>query len=241
MRLARIFSAVLLLGASAVWASDKLPVANNTYGTAALTWVTLTPWDFHPIDSLTTYGYVGNPTSIYRTSTGGGGFFEAPLRLPEGAVVSVIELAGCDTNATWDLYVSFDVIPKTGFGTSVGSANTTGSTGCQDVSNSTAPFTFTVNNDTASYVVDAHFPVSDVSLLLNSVRVGYKLQVSPAPATATFNDVPTTHLFYQYIEALAAAGITSGCGGGNFCPDAAVTRGQMAVFLAKALGLHWTP
>jgi len=51
--------------------------------------------------------------------------------------------------------------------------------------------------------------------------------------------VPTTHLFYQYIEALAAAGITSGCGGGNFCPDAALTRGQMAVFLAKALGLHW--
>jgi hypothetical protein len=53
--------------------------------------------------------------------------------------------------------------------------------------------------------------------------------------------VPTTHLFYQYIEALAAAGITSGCGGGNYCPDAAVTRGQMAVFLAKALGLHWAP
>ena len=64
-------------------------------------------------------------------------------------------------------------------------------------------------------------------------------KVSPGPATATFTDVPTTHLFYQYIEALAAAGITSGCGGGNFCPDAAVTRGQMAVFLAKALGLHW--
>jgi hypothetical protein len=36
-------------------------------------------------------------------------------------------------------------------------------------------------------------------------------------------------------------GSRSGCGGGNFCPDAAVTRGQMAVFLAKALGLHWAP
>ena len=69
----------------------------------------------------------------------------------------------------------------------------------------------------------------------------YKLQVSPPPGTATFADVPTTHLFFQYVEALAAAGITSGCGGGNFCPDAAVTRGQMAVFLAKALGLHWAP
>ena len=65
--------------------------------------------------------------------------------------------------------------------------------------------------------------------------------LSPATGTATFGDVPTTHLFFQYVEALAAAGITSGCGGGNFCPDAAVTRGQLAVFLAKALGLHWAP
>ena len=54
MRLARIFSVLLLLSASAVWASEKLPVGDNTYGTAALTWVTLTPWDFHPVDSLTT-------------------------------------------------------------------------------------------------------------------------------------------------------------------------------------------
>jgi hypothetical protein len=33
--------------------------------------------------------------------------------------------------------------------------------------------------------------------------------------------------------------VTGGCGNGNYCPDAPLTRGQMAVFLAKALGLHW--
>lgn len=63
------------------------------------------------------------------------------------------------------------------------------------------------------------------------------LAVSPAPPTATFNDVPTNHPFFKYIEALAASGITGGCGSGNYCPDNPVTRGQMAVFLAKALGL----
>jgi S-layer homology domain len=84
-------------------------------------------------------------------------------------------------------------------------------------------------------------PVTGNTQKMTAMRVYYKLQVSPPPGTATFVDVPTTHLFFQYIEALAAAGITSGCGGGNFCPDAAVTRGQMAVFLAKALGLHWAP
>ena len=74
-----------------------------------------------------------------------------------------------------------------------------------------------------------------------SVRVNWRRQVSPAPAVATFNDVPAGHPQFQYVEALAASGITAGCGGGNFCPDASLTRGQMAVFLAKALGLHWSP
>jgi S-layer homology domain len=68
---------------------------------------------------------------------------------------------------------------------------------------------------------------------------GHHLQVSPAPGAATFGDVPTGHPFFQFVEALAASGITAGCGNGNFCPDAPLTRGQMAVFLSKALGLHW--
>jgi hypothetical protein len=66
------------------------------------------------------------------------------------------------------------------------------------------------------------------------------LQVSPAPATASFpNDVPTSHPYFRFVEALKASGITGGCGTGSYCPDAAVTRGQMAVFLATALGLNW--
>lgn len=39
------------------------------------------------------------------------------------------------------------------------------------------------------------------------------------------------------IEALAVEGITSGCGIGRFCPHEAVTRGQMAAFLDRALSL----
>ena len=55
----------------------------------------------------------------------------------------------------------------------------------------------------------------------------------------TFNDVPTGHPFFQYIEALSASGVTGGCNAAPplYCPDNFVTRGQMAVFLAKALGL----
>ena len=63
--------------------------------------------------------------------------------------------------------------------------------------------------------------------------------MSAAPAVATFSDVPPSDPFFQFIEALAAAGITGGCGDGKFCADAPLTRGQMAVFLSKALGLHF--
>ena len=71
--------------------------------------------------------------------------------------------------------------------------------------------------------------------------VVWKRTVSPPPATASFNDVPTTHPLFQYIEALKASGITGGCQASPplYCPDAPLTRGQMAVFLSKALGLHW--
>lgn len=50
----------------------------------------------------------------------------------------------------------------------------------------------------------------------------------------TFTDVPEDHLFFNGIEWAAANGITVGCGDGTrFCPDAAVTRGQMVTFLKR--------
>lgn len=81
------------------------------------------------------------------------------------------------------------------------------------------------------------------TLRFAAVKIRYRLQVSPAPASPTFTDVPATHPFYQFIEALAASGITAGCSASppQYCPDAMLTRGQMAVFLARALGLHWVP
>ncbi len=100
---------------------------------------------------------------------------------------------------------------------------------------------FTIDNDGSSYLLCFWFSptVGDDSLRFLGFKVRYRLQVSPAPATATFTDVPTDHPFFQFVEALADSGITSGCGADTFCPDSPLTRGQMAVFLAKALGLHF--
>jgi hypothetical protein len=53
---------------------------------------------------------------------------------------------------------------------------------------------------------------------------------------ASFADIPESHPFYTVIGKLSARGITAGCGAGNYCPDASVTREQMAAFLVRAKG-----
>jgi hypothetical protein len=77
------------------------------------------------------------------------------------------------------------------------------------------------------------------TLGFGGVQIVWQRSISPPPLTPTFADVPATDGAFQHIEALAASAVTSGCGNGNFCPEATLTRRQMAVFLAKALGLHW--
>ena len=47
---------------------------------------------------------------------------------------------------------------------------------------------------------------------------------SVALADHVFADVPDAHPHHADIAAVALAGITNGCGGGNFCPDANMTR-----------------
>jgi hypothetical protein len=57
--------------------------------------------------------------------------------------------------------------------------------------------------------------------------------VPPAATGTIFSDVSTSTFGAAWIEQFAAEGITSGCGGGRFCPDDLVTRAQMAIFLLK--------
>ncbi|HET9211006.1 MAG TPA: ELWxxDGT repeat protein [Thermoanaerobaculia bacterium] len=78
--------------------------------------------------------------------------------------------------------------------------------------------------------------------LLTRAEMAVLLTVSrgenPPLATGTrFADVPADYWAARFIEQLAADGITAGCGGGNYCPDLPITRGEMAVFLATAFHL----
>jgi uncharacterized repeat protein (TIGR03803 family) len=64
----------------------------------------------------------------------------------------------------------------------------------------------------------------------------------PPPCTEVFPDVPCPSQFADWVDQLAVEGVTAGCGGGDYCPLAPVTRAQMAVFLLKTKeGSGYTP
>jgi hypothetical protein len=57
-----------------------------------------------------------------------------------------------------------------------------------------------------------------------------------------FADVPVSHIFHGAVVKIFKNGITTGCGGNNYCPDVAVNRDQMAVFVLRGEhGSGYTP
>ena len=90
----------------------------------------------------------------------------------------------------------------------------------------------TVGVGGGNYGVDQGTKRQQMAVFL--LKSKYGLCYVPPTCTGTFPDVPCPSLFADWIEALAAEGITTGCGGGLFCPNNLVTRRQMAVFLLKS-------
>ncbi len=70
-------------------------------------------------------------------------------------------------------------------------------------------------------------------LAVLALAVALMLPAGAVLASHQFSDVPTSHQFHNSIDAIADAGITTGCGGGRYCPSGLVTRGQMAAFLNR--------
>jgi hypothetical protein len=249
-RPAAILAICVVLGAPLAQAQEEstgLPVPGqrgaprgDTYGAGSTTNHVLQAYAFEPFSGaganfiLNSFGSRGcsSPCS-----------FEAPVMLPAGAVILGMELEACDTDAAAS--VSAGLYRQTQLegafsplaGVSTGLAATPG---CASFNVSLAP-AHTVDNHTGSYLAQVTISgATTIATRFQAVRFVYVLQVSAAPAAATFpNDVPTSHPFFRFVEALAAAGITGGCSAGSFCPNDPVTRGQMAVFLATALGLHF--
>jgi S-layer homology domain len=227
----------VLLTAAIVSAQAQAP----NYGTSTLTYEEVPGIAFNPIESGLTYSFSAIISGQGLLTSPSGAYFAAPFRLPSGALLKFLELDSCDNTGSTG-YVQGSLIESDKFGNILAFApfmHSTG-TGCVEVSEDISGLGMVGDNQNKHYWLMAYLADADgFTVGLAGMVVGYQLQVSPPPATATFGDVSTSHPFFQFIEALAASGITGGCGGGNYCPDNPVTRGQMAVFLAKALGLQF--
>jgi S-layer homology domain len=258
----------LLLALSVAFASSALAADNRIGGAAAGEESIVVDPQPQPWGGATdTAKVVGvgdltppNDTVTWITTVGGTGIGIAQtsaaqvdwwyqIHVPSGALLQRMEIEACDNSATsaivWGMAAGGapNGIPAPSNITPIGNTGTATTPGCAffSVTPTAIP---TVNNAGMDYWAFVDFSGTGLGAALNvhAIRFYYRLQVSPAPATATFpNDVPTTHPFFRFVEALARSGVTGGCGTGSFCPDTPVTRGQMAVFLATTLGMHFAP
>ncbi len=81
-------------------------------------------------------------------------------------------------------------------------------------------------------------PVTRAQMAVFLLKSEHGSAYAPPPCTGGFADVTCPSLFADWIEQLAAEGVTGGCGGNNYCPNNPNNRGQMAVFLVKIFGLE---
>jgi hypothetical protein len=72
--------------------------------------------------------------------------------------------------------------------------------------------------------------------LLAGVLIAALAVPSAVWASHQFTDVSTGHLFHNDIARAKDAGLTAGCSATTFCPETAVSRGQMTAFLSRGLG-----
>ena len=250
-------------------AFDEESAATNVFGPQSLGYSTIQPADMIASDDSHDYdiqaGVTPSAASGSQLTCPVGeddGEFLAPVYLPQGSIIRNFTLRGYDTVGDDRLLarlkkvcqaVTLQVIGNPPVITVVVQnpvvTSLTGDVGSTDAF--TAGNFSTTQNDIDD-TVDNKFCAYHVMLDLENdnckgnnirfykARVAWQRQISPGPGSATFFDVPLAHPFFKEVEALAASGITGGCGdGSNYCPNNPVTRGQMAAFLARALGLHF--
>jgi hypothetical protein len=104
----------------------------------------------------------------------------------------------------------------------------------------------TSDKNASRYVIDSLSSYTDYHFVIrtytpahgsqqNALLTSYSQEVVDTPRF--FDDVPLTHWAFDWIEAIAHAGITSGYPDGMYRPGNPVTRAEMAVFLLNGMGI----
>ena len=256
----RVLGCVIALTVAAGAAAAEKPSARTPVATTQRS-----PEEFGTQDyTVTTIGYgsftpASNDNSSYSpytTFTDFGGLREntpqgvdahyySTVSVPSGAVIDFVGLRGFNVNAGVTS-VHLSLVDRFGFVTPIVGLSIPGSSFTPTTVYNASALGFQLAQNVHNLLV-LDVENDDTADPFNAeggfgwVEIWWKRTVSPPPASATFDDVPTSDPFFQYVKALAASGITAGCNQTppQFCPDRALTRKEMAVFLSKGFGLHW--
>ncbi len=74
-----------------------------------------------------------------------------------------------------------------------------------------------------------------MSVFISRSLAGGDESVPDGPSTATFDDVPTDHWAYKYVEYCVAEGVVGGYDPVTYGPTGTVSRDQMSVFISRAV------
>jgi hypothetical protein len=140
-----------------------------------------------------------------------------PLLVETYSYVTIISTAGLNGNA-WSVgentvpvgsNVTYTVIPQSGY--AISDVKVDGVSVYNQCLGTDGQYTYTFYDVTANHTISASFAIQ------------------------TFSDVCTNYWAFKNIEDIYNAGITTGCGNGDYCPNDDVTRDEMAAFIIRAL------
>ncbi|HEY1251563.1 MAG TPA: hypothetical protein VGH97_10260 [Thermoanaerobaculia bacterium] len=220
--------------------------AHPDFGITDYDVVTITAYDFHPFATVGAVTGLNSDDNSFIWATGGANMgFEASVPLPAGAIVDYIGLRYCDTTPNSGFTMDLDDIFADGSFNFAVTTTFSDLGGCNTVWNAVpAGYNWDYNSGhSMDLILFQVGPDVDGSVKFRGAEVWYKRKISPPPGSSTFGDVDMSDPAWPFIEAFVKAGITVGCQNPGdpliYCPDSPVTRRQMAVFIAKALGLHF--
>jgi hypothetical protein len=219
--------------------ADLLPEGEESFGSGSQsTWIPAA--DFSPSDSDVSFNR--GPFGVgAKCRTGGASYwFDAGIRLPSGARLSIARIFYDDNSGTQRVMFWIFRNTQTENAAAFSFAQIFGPlqspAGIGRWGNVGGNVNLTIANRYNTYT--ARFRSEGPTTCFFGVRLFWYRQVGPAGGQI-FLDVPPSNFFFQQINNMYRSGITTGCPFPNYCPDANVTRAQMAAFFARALGLHW--
>ena len=192
---------------------------SNFTGPAAATYTIL--------DAESNYGSIASGSSSNCTNTGDCYvlYVSVPASRPTHWDSTIDETLNIGPTNTWTIHIgdSFNDVPKNNiFYSSIEKLlHSNIASGC--TSTNYCPSGLVKRDQMAKFICNSMEATSAGSCTLSGSCQGI------------FADVPQTNPFCQHIEALAATGVVSGCGGGNYCPSINTLRDQMAKFICSGM------